>query len=208
MIDPKIHLHLYDLPKDFEAGNSIAIDTEAMGLYNHRDRLCLVQLTNGDGHVHLVHFPEPDFSKSPNLKKMLINKDVEKIWHYARFDVAILQHSFNIQINNIFCTKIASRLTRTYTERHGLKELCKQLLGVELSKQEQTSDWGAPMLTFDQQMYAARDVLYLHDLKKVFVNLLKREKRHDMAKACFNFLPYKAFMDLWGNENFDIFSHS
>jgi ribonuclease D len=204
----KIHLHAYDLPDNFSFEKSVAIDTEAMGLKNHRDRLCVVQLSAGDGHCHLVHFPEPHFHSSLNLKKLLNNLQLLKIFHYARFDVGILQHTFQLGIRNIYCTKIASRLTRTYCNRHGLKDLCKELLGVELSKQEQTSDWGAPTLTIEQQKYAATDVLYLHELKKKLDVLLEREKRTELAQACFDFLPYRSQLDLMAGENFDILSYN
>lgn len=204
-----IKLHSFDLPETFHPSASVAIDTEAMGLCYHRDRLCLVQLTNGDDDtVHLVHFPTRDFSKSPRLLALLTNDRVQKIFHYARFDVALLQHSFNIQINNIFCTKIASRLCRTYTNRHSLKDLCKDLLGVDLLKEEQTSDWGQAILTDQQKNYAARDVLYLHALYATLVTLLQREKRTDLAQKCFDFLSTRAALDCLSGEEFDIFSHS
>lgn len=204
----KIYYHSYDLPDDISFENSIAIDTEAMGLRNHRDRLCVVQISGGDGHCHLIHFPEPHFHSSVNLKKLLNNDQILKIFHYARFDVGILQHTFQLAIKNIYCTKIASRLTRTYCSRHGLKDLCKELLSVELSKQEQTSDWGAPTLTPEQQKYAATDVLHLHELKNKLDVLLIREKRIELAQACFNFLPYRAQLDLMAGENFDILSYN
>lgn len=204
----KIHLHVYDLPDDITFENSVAIDTEAMGLKNHRDRLCVVQLSSGDGNCHLVHFPEPNFNLSGNLKKLLNNPELLKIFHYARFDVGILQYTFQIEIKNIYCTKIASRLTRTYCDRHGLKDLCKELIGVELSKQEQTSDWGAPSLTYDQQKYAATDVLHLHAVKKKLDVLLEREKRTELAQACFSFLPYRSQLDLMAGEGFDVLSYN
>ncbi|RZI47125.1 ribonuclease D [Candidatus Finniella inopinata] len=203
----KINLHTYDLPSDVTFTNSVAIDTEAMGLKNHRDRLCVVQLSAGDGECHLVHFPEPHFDQSPNLKRVLADKNLVKIFHYARFDVAILKHTFQIPLENIYCTKIASRLVRTYTNRHGLKDLCKELLGVELSKQEQTSDWGSEVLTQEQLKYAATDVLHLHKLKAKLDAMLEREKRQSLAQACFNFLPHRTDMDLTAGENFDIFSY-
>ena len=203
----KINLHTYDLPNDAIFTGSVAIDTEAMGLKNHRDRLCVVQLSAGDGVCHLVHFPEPQFDQAVNLKRVLIDKSLVKIFHYARFDVAILKHTFKIPLETIYCTKIASRLVRTYTSRHGLKDLCKELLGVELSKQEQTSDWGSEILSQEQLKYAATDVLHLHKLKAKLDSMLEREKRQSLAQACFDFLPHRADMDLTAGENFDIFSY-
>ena len=202
-----IRLHTYDLPADVVFKDSIAVDTEAMGLKNYRDRLCLVQLSGGDGVCHLVHFPEPKFDQSPYLKQILSDPSLLRIFHYARFDVAILMHSFQMTLGPIYCTKIASRLVRTYTNRHGLKDLCKELLGVDLSKQEQTSDWGSPILTNEQLKYAATDVLHLHALKQKLDFLLEREKRTNLAQACFDFLPYRAHMDLIAGENFEIFSY-
>ncbi|MES2607685.1 MAG: ribonuclease D [Pseudomonadota bacterium] len=204
----QIHFHTYDLPESFVPSAIVAMDTEAMGLNYHRDRLCLVQLSNGDGHCHLVHLPTGDFSKSPRLKALLTRPDVTKLFHFARFDVGILQHSFGIQLNNVYCTKIASRLTRTYTGKHGLKNLCKDLLNVEISKQEQTSDWGAAVLSAEQQTYAATDVLHLHQLKEILDGLLQRENRHDLAKACFDFLPYRGHLDCSAGDTFDIFSYA
>lgn len=202
-----IHLYQYDLPDDFQLPLSIAIDTEAMGLKNHRDRLCLVQISGGDGHCHLVQFATPDFENSPNLKKLLSDHKIQKIFHYARFDVAILMHSFNIEIRNIYCTKITSRLCRTFTSKHGLKDLCKDLIQKEISKQEQTSDWGAKILSKEQQKYAATDVLYLHQLKEILDKLLERENRTALAQECFNFLPSRAQFDLLVGDTFDIFSY-
>jgi ribonuclease D len=202
-----IYLHQYDLPDSFIASEAIAIDTEAMGLLPHRDRLCVVQLSNGDGDCHLVQFQSRIFDKSPNLIKMLTDKKIQKIFHYARFDVGLLSHSFGITMENIYCTKIASRLTRTYSNKHGLKDLCKELLGVELSKQEQTSDWGQPVLTKEQQTYAATDVLHLHALRDKLNVVLERESRSDLAKVCFAFLPTRAQFDREAGENFDIFSY-
>ncbi len=203
----KTFLHTYDLPDDVVFQTSVAVDTEAMGLKNYRDRLCVVQLSAGDGTCHLVQFPKNDFTKSPNLVALMTNPAVTKIFHYARFDVAILNHSFNIMVNPIYCTKIASRLVRTFTDKHGLKDLCKDLLGVELSKQEQTSDWGQETLTQDQIAYAARDVLHLHKLKEKLDALLSREDRTHVAQACFQFLPYRAWFDLKAGEAHDIFSY-
>ncbi|MDP3371381.1 MAG: ribonuclease D [Candidatus Paracaedibacteraceae bacterium] len=203
-----IHFHQYDLPESFIPNDIVAIDTEAMGLCYHRDRLCLVQLSNGDGHCHLVHFPTADFSKSPRLVSLLTRDDVTKVFHYARFDVGILQYSFGIELKNLFCTKIASRLSRTYTGKHGLKDLCKDLLKIEISKQEQTSDWGAETLSPEQRNYAATDVLHLHKLKEILEGLLKREGRLELAKACFNFLPHRGHLDRLAGDTFDIFSYA
>jgi ribonuclease D len=203
----KIHLHTYDLPDDFKAPASIAIDTEAMGLKYHRDRLCLVQLSAGDGVCHLVHFPTRDFTNSPNLVSLLTNNAIEKIFHYGRFDLGILMHSFSIHISNVFCTKIASKLARTYSNKHGLKDLCKEILQVDISKQEQTSDWGSSTLRDEQKKYAATDVLYLHKLKEHFVSILKREGRMDLAQSCFDYLPWRAKLDIIAGENYDILAY-
>lgn len=184
----------------------IAIDTEAMGLNITRDRLCVVQLTDGNGDIHVVHFPKADYN-SPNLKSYLIDEKTCKIMHFARFDVAIMQHYFNIEIKNIFCTKISSRLVRTYTEYHGLKDLCSELLGVKLSKQQQSSDWGQDELSSEQIEYAASDVAHLHELRDKFVFLLNREARMDLAQACFDFLPIRARLDVQGWAETDIFRH-
>lgn len=204
----QIHLYTYDLPDDVVLdSDSIAIDTETMGLCHNRDRLCLVQLSSGDGHCFLVHFPKADFSRSKNLVNLLSNKLITKIFHYGRFDIAVLMRTFNIFIENVYCTKIASRLTRTYTDKHSLRDLCKNLLGIELDKAEQTSDWGASLLSQEQLNYAGTDVLYLHNLKEIFDSLLIRENREELAKACFEFLPYRAQLDLISSEDFDIFAH-
>lgn len=203
----KIQLYQYDLPDSLSFSESVAIDTEAMGLKNHRDRLCLVQISDGDGECHLVQFSQPHFDKAVNLKRLLQNKKITKIFHFGRFDIAILMHSFKIKIENVYCTKIASRFVRTFTDRHGLKDLCKELLNVDISKQEGTSDWGALNLTKDQLRYAATDVLHLHKLKNKLDEMLEREGRTELAKACFDFLPYRAEMDLLGGETFDVFPH-
>ena len=206
-----ITLHYDDLPNDLSFGSSVAVDTETMGLNPHRDRLCVVQLSAGDGTAHLVHLrPESLGGKGydcPNLKQILSDSHITKIMHFARFDVAILQHSLNITVQPVVCTKIAARLVRTLTDRHGLASLCRDLLGVELNKQQQTSDWGASVLTPEQRLYAASDVLYLHALWKKMEALLERENRRDIAQACFNFLPTRARLDLLGYEEPDIFSH-
>jgi ribonuclease D len=198
-------LYKDDIPDNlFKGVTSIAIDTEAMGLNIHRDRLCLVQLSSGDGHAYLVQ--TTDYAKAVNLKKLLVDERIEKLFHFARFDVAILEHYLGVQINPIFCTKIASKLVRTYTERHGLKELCRTLLGVEISKQEQSTDWGADVLSDAQLTYAASDVLYLHRLKQKLVDMLEREGRLDFAKAFCAFLPTRARLDIAFGEE-DIFHH-
>jgi len=205
-----INLYLYDLPDELllDSSNGIAIDTEAMGLKNHRDRLCLVQLSTGDGQYHLVHFPKPDFTKAKNLKKILQDDGVLKIFHYARFDLAIMMHYLNTEIRNVYCTKIASRMARTFTSKHSLKDLCKDFLQTELPKQEQTSDWGAEELTEDQKKYAANDVRYLHAIKNKLDAMLIREGRTETVQACFDFLPHRARLDLLAGECFDIFSHN
>jgi ribonuclease D len=206
-MNQKISLHEYDLPDHVFFSGSIAIDTEAMGLRLHRDRLCLVQIAQENGQVHLVHFPKPDFSQSHNLKKILMNKELNKIFHFARFDVTLLMYSFDVLIENIFCTKIASYLARTYTEKHGLADLCKTLLNIALPKKEQTSDWGRASLTSAQKTYASSDVLHLHALKDKINELLIRENRLELAAACFAFLPYRCKMDMLAGENFDVFAY-
>jgi len=203
---PTIHYHVGDLPDGISFGDAIAIDTETQGLNLQRDRLCVVQLSAGDGTAHLVHFPEADYA-APNLKKVLSANGVTKIFHYARFDIAAIQKYLGILCQPVFCTKIASKLTRTYTDRHGLKDLCRELLGVELSKEQQSSDWAAPELSGAQQAYAANDVLYLHELRAILAARLEREGRTALAGACFAFLPARAGLDLTGWEELDIFSH-
>lgn len=206
-----IHLHRHDLPEGFDLGPVIAVDTETMGLNPHRDRLCLVQLSAGDGHAHLVHLIPSSLGgrgfDCPNLKRLLADPATVKLMHFARFDVAVLQHSLDITVAPVRCTKIAARLTRTFTDRHGLKDLAKELLGVDLSKQQQTSDWGAVELTAEQLAYAASDVLHLHALWSKLEALLVREKRLDLAEACFGFLPARARLDLLGYADPDIFEH-
>src|SRR5579872_2291943 len=178
MANGTIHLYRHDLPEALDLGNVVAVDTETMGLNPHRDRLCLVQLSGGDGHAHLVHIIPPALggrgADCPNLKRLLSDTAIVKLMHFARFDVAILQHALGISVGPVRCTKIAARLTRTFTDRHGLKDLCRDLLGVELSKQQQTSDWGAPELTPEQLAYAASDVLHLHALWDRLEALLRR----------------------------------
>ena len=201
-----IHLHHDDLPADVDLGTAVAIDTETMGLNPHRDRLCLVQLSAGDGDAHLVKLANPA-TAAPRLSSLLADRTVTKLFHFARFDLAALSHSVG-QVNGpIYCTKIASKLCRTYTDRHGLKDLCAELLGVEISKQQQSSDWGADTLSKAQQNYAASDVLYLHDLRAKLDVMLAREGRTEMAQACFSFLPVRAAMDLGGFSEMDIFHH-
>jgi len=201
-----IFLHKGDLPNDVTFTNSVAIDTETMGLNILRDRLCLVQLSAGNGDAHLVQLEAGKYD-APNLKKLLTNDSVLKIFHYGRFDIASLKHYLKIEIKNVYCTKIASKLTRTYTDAHGLKSLCEEMLGVELSKKQQTSDWGIEKLSDKQLEYAASDVLYLHRLKEKFDEMLTRENRMEMFQACVAFLPYRASLDLIGYINTDIFSH-
>lgn len=205
-VSDNIHLYHDDLPQDLDLGNSIAIDTETMGLNPHRDRLCLVQISNGDGHAHLVKIGHPQ-KPSPNLAALIADKNVEKLFHFARFDLAALEHSIGPVGGNVYCTKIASKLIRTYTDRHGLSELCREILAVDLSKQQQSSDWGAADLKPEQLKYAASDVLYLHQLRDELNNRLTREGRMATAEACFAFLKTRATMDLNGFENLDIFSH-
>lgn len=202
-----IYLHEGDIPASLKIKGSVAIDTETMGLNIPRDRLCLVQLSTGDGHAHLVQFKKGGY-KAPRLKAVLADKKILKIFHFARFDVAVMQHYLGVTCSPVYCTKIASKLIRTYTDRHGLKDLCREVLGVELSKQQQSSDWGARTLSEQQKEYAANDVLHLHALKAKLDESLKREGRDDMAQACFDFLPYRARLDLEGWPEHDIFSHS
>ncbi|NNE57038.1 MAG: ribonuclease D [Hellea sp.] len=202
-----VHLHKHDLPPNLDFGKSVAIDTETQGLSLVRDKLCLVQLSSGDGDAHIVQMNRDTYD-CPNLKTLLSNEAVTKIFHFARFDVAIVQRDLGIAMNPIFCTKIASGLVRTYTDRHGLKDLCRELLGVELSKQQQSSDWASDELSEAQLNYAASDVLYLHQLKTILTGRLLRENRLDLANACFNFLPARATLDLSGWEDVDIFSHT
>ena len=201
-----IHLHHDDLPADVDLGTAVAIDTETMGLNPHRDRLCLVQLSAGDGDAHLVKLANPA-TAAPRLSSLLADRTVTKLFHFARFDLAALSHSLGQVDGPIYCTKIASKLCRTYTDRHGLKDLCAELLGVEISKQQQSSDWGADTLSKAQQNYAASDVLYLHDLRAKLDVMLAREGRTEMAQACFSFLPVRAAMDLGGFSEMDIFHH-
>ncbi|MFG1432103.1 ribonuclease H-like domain-containing protein [Xanthobacter sp. V2C-8] len=204
-----IRLHQGDLPADFVAAPVVAIDTETMGLNPFRDRLCLVQLSNGDGSADLVQIPQDaNAQTAPNLVRLLTDPSVTKLFHFGRFDIAILQHTFRVMPQPVWCTKIASRLVRTYTDRHGLKELVRELLGVDISKQQQSSDWGSGDLTDAQLTYAASDVLHLHALKARLEEMLAREGRTALAAACFAFLPARAALDIAGWAEEDIFSHS
>lgn len=203
----KIVLHQGDIPKSIKIGKSVAIDTETMGLNPLRDRLCLVQLSTGNGTCHLIQMKKQNKNKSPNLKKILINKKITKIFHYARFDVAVLNHNLKISLEPIYCTKIASKLSRTFTEKHGLKDLCKELLDIEISKNQQTSDWGNIKLSQAQLKYAAIDVLYLHKIKNILDKMLKRENRLELANACFKFINNRTRLDMLGWNEIDIFSH-
>ncbi len=200
-----VELYRGDLPKDRFGSKAIAVDTETLGLNPNRDRLCLVQLSDGDGRAVLVQVSDP--YDAPELKRLLADDGILKIFHYARFDVAVLKHFLGVTATPIYCTKIASKLARTYTDRHGLKDLCRELLGVELSKQQQSSDWGADELTPEQLAYAASDVLYLHALKERLEAMLKREGRDHLARASFAFLPTRAALDLEGWAEMDIFAH-
>jgi ribonuclease D len=206
-----IQLHRHDLPDGLSLGPVVAVDTETMGLDPRRDRLCLVQLSAGDGTAHLVQIIPPSLggrgADCPNLKALLADPGVLKLMHFARFDVGMLRHALGIRVAPVRCTKIAAKLVRTFTDRHGLRDLCKELLGVEISKQQQTSDWGAADLTSEQLAYAASDVLHLHALWAKLEALLVREGRLDLALACFAFLPERAQLDLLGYEAPDIFAH-
>ncbi len=199
-------LHRGDLPAGLSFAGAVAVDTETLGLKPHRDRLCLVQLSGGDGAAHLVQFDGTNWS-APRLKAVLTDPGLTKIFHYARFDVAVLEQYLGVVTGPIYCTKIASKLVRTYTDRHGLKDLCHELLGIELSKQQQSSDWGAASLSPQQLAYAASDVLHLHALKTALDAMLARQGRTALAQACFAFVPNRSKLDLAGFEDIDIFSH-
>jgi len=201
-----VRQHRGDLPDLSRYSGSVAIDTETMGLNPHRDRLCVVQLSSGDGSADVVQIPK-DHSEAPNLKALLGDPNITKIFHFARFDVAVLYHTLGVIPQPVYCTKIASRLTRTYTDRHGLKDLVRELLNIDLSKQQQSSDWGSQQLSEAQLAYAASDVLHLHKLKSVLDGMLAREGRQDLALKCFDFIGTRAALDLagWGGE--DIFAH-
>jgi ribonuclease D len=200
------HIHDGDLPDGLDLGPVVAIDTETMGLVPHRDRLCLVQLSAGDGDAHLVRIAQGQ-TAAPNLAALLADPARLKLFHFGRFDIAVLAHRFGVLARPVWCTKIASKLTRTYTDRHGLKALCHDMLGVDLSKVQQMSDWGADEITASQASYAASDVLHLHALRTQFIALLDREGRTALAGACFAFLPDRAALDLAGWAETDIFSH-
>ncbi len=199
-------LHRGDLPAGLLFGDAVAIDTEAMGLNPHRDRLCLAQISRGDGDAHLVQFAPGGYG-APNLKRLLADPAVTKLFHFARFDIAILYHYLGVMPQPLYCTKIASRLARTFTDRHGLRDLCKDLLGIDLKKEQQSSDWGASSLTEEQLRYAASDVLHLHALRSRLDAMLEREGRVGLARSCFDFLPARALLDLKGWAEQDIFAH-
>lgn len=201
-----IHIHEHDLPDGLDLGPVVAIDTETMGLQPHRDRLCLVQLSAGDGDAHLVRVRDK-ITPASNLSALLADPSREKLFHFGRFDIAVMANRFGVLARPVWCTKIASKLIRTYTDRHGLKVLCQEILGVDLSKQQQSSDWGAEELTAAQAEYAASDVLYLHQLKEALAQRLAREGRTGMAEAAFGYLPDRAALDLAGWPEEDIFAH-
>ncbi|HWA48693.1 MAG TPA: ribonuclease D [Dongiaceae bacterium] len=200
------HLHRGDLPAGLDLGPVVAIDSETMGLHPHRDRLCVVQLSSGNGDAHLVQFARGQYN-APNLVALLADPNRLKVFHFARFDIAVMQLYLGVVTQPVYCTKIAARLVRTYTDRYGLKDLCKELLGVEISKQQQSSDWGADTLTDEQIAYAAADVLHLHKLKAKLDAMLQREERVHLAEAAFRFLPIRAQLDLGGWAEMDIFAH-
>ena len=201
-----INLHQQDLPEGLDLGAVVAVDTEAMGLNPQRDRLCLVQLSAGDGECHLVQFRRPDY-RAPNLCRLLSDPHVEKLFHFARYDLAVIRQYLGVLCRPVYCTKIASKLARTYTDRHGLKDLCQELLDIELSKQMQSSDWGACELSEAQLSYAAGDVLHLHEIRERLDRMLAREGRQALAAACFAFLPERVELDLAGWANQDIFAY-
>jgi ribonuclease D len=202
-----VRLHRGDLPDLTRYTDSVAIDTETMGLHPHRDRLCVVQMSNGDGSADVVQIPK-GHSDAPNLKKLLADPKITKIFHFARFDLAALYNALGVMPRPVYCTKIASRLCRTYTDRHGLKDLVREVLNVDLSKQQQSSDWGSDALSEAQLAYAASDVLHLHALRERLNVMLAREGRTELAQSCFDFLPTRAKLDLEGWETEDIFAHS
>jgi ribonuclease D len=202
-----IKVHQGDLPEGLDFGKMVAVDTETMGLNAHRDKLCVVQLSAGDDDAHLVQLDRSTYD-APRLKALMESPDVIKIFHYARFDVGMLKHYLGADTGPVYCTKIASRLARTYTDRHGLKDLVREMLGIEMSKQQQSSDWGTPVLSDAQKQYAALDVVYLHELKVRLDQMLRREGRMELAQACFEFLPARAALDLAGWPEADIFAHS
>jgi ribonuclease D len=201
-----ITLHKKDIPADLDFGDAVAVDTETMGLQTARDPLCLVQLSAGDGAAHIVQLDRNGYD-APNLKALLGNKAVEKIFHFARFDIAAIKAYLDVECTPVYCTRTASKLVRTYTDRHGLRDCCRELLQIELNKQQQSSDWGAADLSEEQLRYAANDVLHLHKLKEILDNMLQRERRFDLARQCFAFLPVRAELDLAGWADTDIFEH-
>jgi len=201
------HLHYGDLPEGLKLGTRVAVDSETMGLNPHRDALCVVQLSAGDGDAHVVQLDRNTYD-APRLKALLADESVLKIFHFARFDIAVFKRWLGVETRPLYCTKIASRLSRTYTDRHSLKDLARELLGVELSKQQQSSDWGAETLSEAQVDYAASDVLYLHAIREKLDAMLAREGRAGLAKACFDFLPARAWLDLDGWPEIDIFAHA
>jgi ribonuclease D len=201
-----ITLHQGDLPDGLDLGPVVAVDSETMGLRPERDRLCVVQLSSGDGTAHLVQFANRVYD-APNLSRLMADEGTLKLFHYGRFDMAVMLKFLGVMPKPVFCTKIASKLVRTYTDRHGLKDLCRDLIGVEISKQQQSSDWGAATLTEEQLRYAASDVLHLHALRAVLEPVLEREGRDGIARACFDYLPTRAALDLIGYGDEDIFSH-
>ena len=206
MANATIHLHRHDLPEGLALGPAVAVDTETMGLDPHRDRLCLVQLSAGDGNAHLVQLA-PGAYGAPRLKALMADPTVTKIFHFARFDLGMIYHYLGVMAGPVYCTKIASRLARTFTDKHGLRDLCKDVLNVDLSKQQQSSDWGAAMLTDQQLQYAATDVLHLHALREKLNAMLEREGRAGHARAAFGYLPDRVRLDLAGFEAMDVFSH-
>jgi ribonuclease D len=201
-----IRLYKGDLPAGLTFTDSVAVDTETLGLNPRRDKLCLVQLSAGDGNAHLVQLDRSSYD-CPNLKALLADPAITKIFHFARFDVAALKHYLGVDVTPLYCTKIASKLTRTYTDKHGLKDLVRELLGIEINKLQQSSDWGAHVLSDAQKQYAAQDVLYLHEVRARLDQMLRREGREDWANACFRFIPTRAALDLagWGED--DVFAH-
>jgi ribonuclease D len=202
-----IYLHKHDLPDNVNFGDTVAVDTETQGLNPHRDRLCVVQLSSGDGDAHLVQLTADDYEDATNLKALMTDPKVIKIFHFARFDVAIMKKYLGIDIAPVFCTKIASKLVRTYTDRHGLKDLTRELLNIDMDKRQQSSDWAADELSQAQQEYAASDVYNLHAMKDKLTKMLMRENRMDVAQRCFDFLPTRADLDLMGWDDNDIFAH-
>lgn len=202
-----VYFHEEDLPADVLAPGPVAVDTETMGLVTHRDRLCVLQISDGNGDEHLVRFANGSSYDAPNLKAVLADPERLKLYHYARFDLAAIYHYMGVMAAPVFCTKIASKMTRTYTDRHGLKNLINEMLGEDISKAQQSSDWGADVLTDAQREYAASDVRFLHRLRETLIPRLEREGRLEMAQACFDFLPTRAKLDLAGWIDKDIFSH-